>query len=135
MYEPTRATDNPPSSTCSIPSTLVAGDASAAHQAVVDLRRATSPPHTGHLPNSRNSRSSSLDAPATFDRGLHIGSNSGVSFLYRWQEGAGQNGVQSVGTVPLACYGDPPSVRAAACPYLDAAEGRLLMYAYTHNHT
>jgi len=80
--------------------------------------------------SSRNSRRNSQDASATFDRGLHIGSNSGVSFLYRWQEGSGPNGgVQASSTqVPLVCHGDPVPIRIAPCPYPEIEDGKLLLY-------
>ncbi|KAH8647663.1 fungal-specific transcription factor domain-containing protein [Xylariales sp. PMI_506] len=96
-----------------------------------EVNNPASPPHAGLVPSSRNSRRNSLDASATFDHGLHIGSNSGVSFLYRWQEGSGQNGIIAADTqVPLACYGDPMPVRVATQPYPSAEEGKILLDHY-----
>ncbi len=77
------------------------------------------------------SRRTSVDQPdtSTFDNGLHIGPTSGVSFLYKWQEGGVDCPTDSGGEpVPLASYGDVPLPRTSKSPLPSLEEGRALMY-------
>lgn len=71
----------------------------------------------------------SVDPPdtSTFDKGLHIGPTSGVSFLYKWQEGGVDRPTDSGEAVPLASYGDVPLPRTPKFPIPSMKEGRSLM--------
>ena len=75
------------------------------------------------------SRRTSADLPdtSTFDNGLHIGPTSGVSFLYKWQEGKVEHHTDSGGAVPLASYGDVPLPRTSKFPMPSMEEGRRLV--------
>ena len=75
------------------------------------------------------SRRTSVDPPdtSTFDNGLHIGPTSGVSFLYKWQEGGVDRPSDSGEAVPLASYGDVPLPRTSKFPVPSIEEGRSLM--------
>ena len=89
----------------------------------------TSPPAAVQSTSVGQSRRTSVDpTDTTFDNGLHIGPTSGVSFLYKWQEGGVDRPTDQGGeAVPLASYGDVPLPKTSKCPLPGLDEGRNLM--------
>jgi Fungal specific transcription factor domain/Fungal Zn(2)-Cys(6) binuclear cluster domain len=93
----------------------------------------TVPPANHNQSHSVNqSRRTSVDPPdsSALDNGLHIGPASGVSFLYKWQEGGVDRPVDSGEAVPLASYGDVVLPRTTKCALPNIEEGRSLVEHY-----
>jgi hypothetical protein len=65
------------------------------------------PQATSGAPNPRIPRRASLEEPQTFAEEQHIGSTSGVSFLYHvWNRGEANDRDTMVPPAPLTCHGD-----------------------------
>jgi Fungal Zn(2)-Cys(6) binuclear cluster domain len=92
----------------------------------------TSPAAGINLNSIEHSRRTSAEPPdtSTLDDGLHIGPTSGVSFLYRWQEGGIDRPAETAETTPLSSYGDVALPRTSKCPLPQLEEGKKLMWVF-----